>query len=640
MRALYKFVCFFLPALILFTTSNAEDILPKYQTQAEIEAYQMQKYGQLRGQLSSDRMTDSCDGICGEQAPSGCWCDNDCVQHGDCCFDFLDVCGNQPDVLEMPEDMWVPGEFEEVQSVLLRWPTSSSGAYRRLYTALADAIQQEAEVWIVYSGDTTNVHNMMDMEGKTLYNHKFLNVPSNSIWARDYGPFGFYHGEEDELAFIDMQYYPSRPLDNDIPQAVADMMGIDNYVMNLYQEGGNLMVDGFGFGYYSTGAYDRNPIWTEEIVDDYKKSTFDFHSVAAPLRLSCDGGTGHIDMYAKLIDERSILVTEYPEEVTAQDRDIINDNIDNHFAPAISTYGTPMEIVRSPVPNRDNGDLATSCGQINSDARGYVNGLFVNRSFIMPIYSNNNSGDAEQDSIAIEYYREIMPGYNIVPIDARLLTPMGGAIHCITMQIPADNPIRFWHPPVEGLQAAQSEYNFKSRITNRSGIEDAELRWRVNGQAWKSVSLTDSMGYYVGSILNPGFTVMDTIEYYLHAKSNNGKEMTKPIVAPEGHYRFWFETGKIFLPAIEYSLDEDKPLEISVYPNPTSTNINIYMKYNGFKPLELSVTNVLGETVYQSGVSFSGENVKTIPVEDYSPGVYFIKVSDGDSHRISRFIKQ
>ena len=35
----------------------------------------------------------SCQGICGGQSPSGCWCDPDCWNYGDCCEDVCDACG-------------------------------------------------------------------------------------------------------------------------------------------------------------------------------------------------------------------------------------------------------------------------------------------------------------------------------------------------------------------------------------------------------------------------------------------------------------------------------------------------------------------------------------------------------------------
>ena len=36
---------------------------------------------------------DSCDGSCGEQADSGCWCDEICIGYSDCCIDSCAVCG-------------------------------------------------------------------------------------------------------------------------------------------------------------------------------------------------------------------------------------------------------------------------------------------------------------------------------------------------------------------------------------------------------------------------------------------------------------------------------------------------------------------------------------------------------------------
>ncbi|MBC8073242.1 MAG: hypothetical protein IAG13_33275, partial [Deltaproteobacteria bacterium] len=36
---------------------------------------------------------DSCAGICGEMAPSGCWCNPSCARFGDCCPDFAVQCG-------------------------------------------------------------------------------------------------------------------------------------------------------------------------------------------------------------------------------------------------------------------------------------------------------------------------------------------------------------------------------------------------------------------------------------------------------------------------------------------------------------------------------------------------------------------
>ncbi len=45
---------------------------------------------------SCAQLPDSCENLCGEQAPDGCWCDDECDLFGDCCDDICDEC---PDAL-------------------------------------------------------------------------------------------------------------------------------------------------------------------------------------------------------------------------------------------------------------------------------------------------------------------------------------------------------------------------------------------------------------------------------------------------------------------------------------------------------------------------------------------------------------
>jgi agmatine/peptidylarginine deiminase len=546
-----------LATLLLSINAMAqEELLPKYPTAAE-RSYMQAKAQALMSKNKPQRPgssneakagPDSCEDICGEQADSGCWCDDQCQGFGDCCDDYAEFCLNQ-NFTPTPEDLYVPGEFDESQAILLRWTgNGSSNSFKRLYAELIDAIQQELPVWIMINNgsDSTGVISNLATYGVTLSNYEFLVVPTNSIWTRDYGPWGFYYTDQDSLSMIDMQYYSSRPLDNAVPAFIADYMGLDHYTSEIRHEGGNLMVDGFGHAFHTTSLFQNNAAilgWSTETTRQAHEGLFRTTDVTEPTRLECDGGTGHIDMWSKLVNEETLFVSEYPSVVTAQDKTIIENNVDLYEGET-SVYGSPFNIVRIPMPLADNGSFYTSCNQINNDARGFVNGLFVNKTLIIPIYSNENSPIANQeyDEAALELIREALPGYNVVGIDSRALTPLGGAIHCITMQIPADNPIRFFHPKVAGLQSARSNYHILSEIRNRSGIANASCFWKIKGEStWNEVGLTDSAGFYVGNISNPGFTVSDTIVYYLDATSNNGKNATKPIVAPDGYYSFFFD---------------------------------------------------------------------------------------------------
>ncbi len=527
-----------------------DDFLPKYPTQSERDFIQQQivqkaEALQQRGPLSEmQRNASSCEGNCGEQAPGGCWCDELCVQYGDCCSDYQQFCVAEPDI--SPEDLIVPGEFEESQAVTIRWSYGSVSTSRtRTFVEMINAIQQEVPVWIFINNasDSTSVINAMNFYGYTLENHEFLVKQTNSIWIRDYGPFGFYYGEDDELAFLDIQYYPSRPLDNEVPVWLANHMGIDVYTSNLYDEGGNQMFDGFGHAFYADGIFPKNSSlngWSTEFTRETHNSHFRVSEATEPERLLCDGGTGHLDMYAKLLNETTILASEYPAEVTASDRQRIEDNV-ALFESKETTYGDNFEVVRVPMPRRNDGSYSTSCSQINADARGYVNGLFVNKTFIVPIYTNESSSqfNKDWDEAALDQIREYLPGYNVIGVDARSLTVAGGAIHCVTMQIPADNPVRFRHERLSGVKPASTEYTVNSSIKNKSGIAEAKVYYRVKGaETWNEAAMSGGGVEFEGIISNTGFSDGDTITYYLEATTNNGKTRTHPIVAPEGYFSF------------------------------------------------------------------------------------------------------
>ncbi len=535
-----------------------------------------------------------------------------------------------------PAQFTVPGEFEESQAVVIQWPypSSSTSSYAKLWSKLARGIQEAgAPVWIVVDNfsDTTTAKNYMNANGTVLFNYKFINKVSDAYWARDWGPIGFYTGPNDDLAFNDAKYYPGRGNDDVIPAYIASQMGIVDYKTNLRIEGGNFMTDGFNKMVYSTRLLDNNQSelgWSNASTRDTIKRVYQMNDVIELQKLVCDGGTGHIDMYVKYMDEQTIIISEYPASVTASDKTTINNNT-SLLQTLNSVYGRPYKIIKMPMPTTNTGTYNTSCTSIGADARGFINGITVNKTFIMPIFSGYNStgtmtGNIAGDSAAVQRYRKLLPGYRIFPVDARLLTQQGGAIHCITMQIPANNPVRFWHPSVEGLQPVLPNYHIVSKITNRSGIAQANCLWRLKGtSSWNTVSLSDSSGYFIADIPNMSFTPSDTIEYFLDATSNNGKYMTKPIVAPAGGY-YTFYTSGVFTSTDLFNEFPETYL-FSSQPNPANSysDIAVYLKNNASLTIELN--DMLGKSMTSINDNNAQKGISSyrMNTEPLVPGVYF-----------------
>ncbi|MEI6347683.1 MAG: DUF4465 domain-containing protein [Bacteroidota bacterium] len=83
------------------------------------------------------------------------------------------------------------------------------------------------------------------------------------------------------------------------------------------------------------------------------------------------------------------------------------------------------------------------------------------------------------------------------------------------------------------------------------------------------------------------------------------------------------------------TITENESIGINIYPNPTSENLNIEMKENTVKNIE--IIDLAGRTVYKTNVSNSNSKIN---ISDLSSGMYYIRIQ-GNNYNINRtFIKR
>lgn len=562
----------------------------------------------------------------------------------------------------LPSNMRMPGEFEESKAVAISWAyeydydasldeyvvigIDTNGTFGWISAQLAHYISEECEVWIRVweKNDSAKVLTFMQGLGWPLKNYKFFYQQGDDFWMRDFGPMAFYYGSKDSVGFTDLKYYSGRDADNTFPQFLADKQGYKNYVTPLEAEGGNLMTDGYGRMLFSSAIKINNASgqsWTSLKTYNTMKSVFATPDLQELPTLNCDGGTGHIDLYTKYIDEETIMVSKLPTEITASDRQIIEDNFQK-MAGMNSTYGRPHTIYRIPHPTNDNGKHdSITCEQLNHDARNFINGLTVNNSFIFPSYSNEIDGNQKQTDSIVELFKSIMPGYRIIPIDCREMSPLGGAIHCITMQIPVDNPLRIWHPKVQVNKVFQNNFKILTKCENYSGIKTANCVWRKNLGAWQTLSLTDSSGFHIGVLNVPNLTNSDVIDYYIQAEANNGRKTIKPLTANDGlagYYRIQFSNGT----SINDTKIIPKNYLFAAYPNPTKTELHIPFQLLENATVTLKIIDVMGKIIMeQSHLSTNGQQEKIFDISTLANGLYFYSLNvNGEELGTRKFIKQ
>ena len=417
-----------------------------------------------------------------------------------------------------------PAEFEENQGVIVTWTQ-----YTNNLREIVKHAKESVKVYIVCS-NPSSVTSYLAQGGVNTNNIEFVVADYNSVWVRDYGPQSIYLQGTNQLAFVDWVYNRPRPADDLIPVVMANYLNLPIYQMTvspnrLTATGGNFMNDGFDKGFSSNLILSENSSLTEAQIDTIKKRYMGISPYVKMTVLPYDG-IHHIDMHMKLIDEETLLVGQYPTGVSdgPQIEANINYILNNYQTP----YGRPYRVVRIPMPANENGQYPSQ----GSDYLTYTNSTILNNLVLVPIYGLST------DNVALNIYREAMPGYKVVGINMRNVISASGAIHCITREIAANDPIFISHAPIRDTMYYIPEgYLITANISSTTGIQSATLCWSANTtQGFEEIAMEFVNDNYEAYI--PSSNIDGDLFYYIKAVNNNNKTICKPLVAPAGLYRF------------------------------------------------------------------------------------------------------
>ena len=584
----------------------------------------------------------------------------------------------------------------------------TNSTFGKVFFYLMDGIQLGgAEAWVRVEqiNDTSKVIRTLTRMGLRHDNVKFLVGPGNSFWYRDCGPICFYYGDEDSVAMLDFTYYPGRALDDSLPSIIYWQKGIPNYQTDIEWEGGNCLVDGAGMVVSSDAIYSKN-------ADRYGQITWDGQNIntltykqVSPLSQSqvrqglhdllgqrstyvipayrYDGGTGHIDLYADMYDENGFVFSVMPDDYSSwRDYQTGAQNMAD-LCSYQSFFERPYYTMATlPFPSKDNGSNFNSQTEYNNSyTRTYSNHTFVNNVILQPCFSQvvNGQPSAQWDRDNIAAIAAAYPGYTIYPVDVREFDGSGGAIHCVTKQIPADSPIRILHKNIHGEMTAglgSNDLPVSAIITNNTGIAHAEVVYRVNGVGdWQTLNLTANGNRWYGNFpfsqLN---TVVESVEYYISATSNAGKTITKPMTASQGGYYsfsfgtdalvdsswFDFDTTAVDMNDITFTFgsnwasedqSEQNPQHLAIesveeveqafgqfYPNPATDKANLIIDLGNGANYAVTIFDQTGRIIYNGKLQSSGKVIYTVDAARLAAGVYNVVFSNSDTQVVRRLI--
>ena len=320
--------------------------------------------------------------------------------------------------------LYAPAEFDSVAGILFAWES-----YTTLLTQLIKEVAENDTAWVVVDNQSEQnlVYNTLNNDNVNMDHVVFELVPTNSVWMRDYGPWWIYE-PNNRRAIIDLIYNRPRPQDDSFPELFAESFGVNYYGLELIEAGGNMLLDGKGAVIISDVIFDASqgfdPDLTQDQLNQYFLDYYGVHKVIITPHLINDG-TGHIDMFVKIINDTTIIVGEYENQSSGYPGNYeICNQVANQLANETNGEGRPFNIIRMPMPPYNNGITYT-----------YVNSLMVNNKILVPIYGFTDS--FANDSDVLSQYEQIIPGSEAIGFDCNQIISANGAIHCIAMKVPA-----------------------------------------------------------------------------------------------------------------------------------------------------------------------------------------------------------
>ncbi|MCX5786347.1 MAG: agmatine deiminase family protein [Elusimicrobia bacterium] len=313
-----------------------------------------------------------------------------------------------------PSDFRLPAEYEKVAAVVIGW-----AGYTDMLTSIAQAVTGpgRAQIW--------GVSAPASISGVPAGSYSRINVPIDTVWMRDYGPYGISSGQT-RVGIVDSTYrhYQYRRNDDALPSNLGKAKKMDIFGMPLIIDGGNVMTDSKGDLFMTKRTYVWNSNMSPEQVDAALKNyfkvkniyTFDYSGYPAEPA----DGTGHIDMFMKLLNDHTVLISVADTEPFKS----TGEKAAAFFKGKTAPDGVPYKVIT--VKGWDSSGTWYT----------YTNSLIVNGVVLMPSYSGHDTENAQGKAA----YEAGIPGVNVVSINSDDSITSGGSIHCVTQTIPVLPP--------------------------------------------------------------------------------------------------------------------------------------------------------------------------------------------------------
>ncbi len=346
----------------------------------------------------------------------------------------------------------MPAEWERHEATWLAWPHNPEdwpGKFQPipwLYAEIVRLLAAREMVHILVEDEKAGqrIAGMLGRAGANLEQVRIYPWPTDRSWTRDTGPI-FVRNAEGSIAITNWLFngwakYPNSKLDNEVPERVAQLLGlpewqpaieIDGVSNRLVLEGGSIDTNGDGVLITTeecllSDVQQRNPGVSREQLEQVFHDFLGFDQVIWLDRgIAGDDTHGHVDDITRFVAPDTI-VTVVESDKTDPNHELLAENLDRLHA-ARNRNGKQFTVVELPMPRP-----VVFRGQ--RLPASYANFYIANGLVLVPTFHDPN------DRVALNILAELFPHREVIGIHAVDLVWGLGTLHCMTQQQPAGLP--------------------------------------------------------------------------------------------------------------------------------------------------------------------------------------------------------
>ncbi len=330
------------------------------------------------------------------------------------------------------ETTWrMPGEFAPHERTVLGWPCREAMWQAQLEqardesAATANAVAAFEPVTMVCATREQAADARRRLAGQV----EIVVLPMDGSWLRDNGPIYVTDGERREARHFRFngygEYQAKRDRDVALGATLARHLGDDVRPVDLVLEGGALATDGAGTVVVTeTNLLNPNRNWylTREQVEQRLLGGLGADRVLW-LRggLVQDMGPGHTDGHTDLFlafvaEDRCVMLA--PTGPDDPNEGVLTEN----RARLVAAGYTVVDVPLLPVFEHEGEEAIAP----------HLNFYLCNGAVVVPVAEVDHDQDAE----ALKIIGSAVPDREVVPVPMRAHPTQGGAVHCITQQVP------------------------------------------------------------------------------------------------------------------------------------------------------------------------------------------------------------